>query len=111
MTDAIGHAVVLSGDLGIRTVAELLQQLRAALGEHRSVTLDCSAVTGADIAVVQLLAAARRTAAAEGRTLRLRYPPGAPLATVLTQVGLLGADGDPKAPHDEFWTGRQGLAA
>jgi ABC-type transporter Mla MlaB component len=111
MTDAIGHTVALSGDLGIRNVAELLTQLRTALSEHRSITLDCSGLTGADIATVQMLVAARKTAAAEGRALQLRYPPGVPLAALLTQIGFLTTAGAPKTPHDGFWTGRQGIAA
>ncbi len=101
------RAIELSGSLSIRDAAATLERLKAALAAATSLTIDCSALTGADLSIVQLLVAAKTSAAAEGKTLRLVAPAGSALHTLLQQSGLLGPDGEPKAPHDRFWTGAQ----
>lgn len=101
------RAIELSGSLGIRDAGATLEKLKAALATATSLTIDCSALTGADLSTVQLLAAAKRTAAAEGKTLRLMAPAGGVLNTLLQQSGILDPDGEPKAPHDRFWAGAQ----
>lgn len=99
------RAIELSGNLGIRDAAATLDRLQAALAAASSLTIDCSALTGADLSFVQMLAAARATAMADGKALRLVAPVGTPLHTLLQQSGFLGPDGSPKAPHDRFWAG------
>ncbi len=99
------HTVKLSGALNIRGAGALLDQLKSALAVADNTTLDCTGVTSADICAVQLLVAAEKSAAAEGKTLRLLAPPGTPLNSLLRQSGFLDADGKPKAPHSDVWAG------
>ncbi len=104
MTDR-DRAIELSGSLTIRDAGATLEKLKAALAGASSLTIDCAALTGADLSIVQLLAAAKLSAATEGKSLRLVAPAGGALHTLLQQSGLLDPDGRPKAPHDQFWAG------
>ncbi len=99
------RAIELSGSLSIRDAGATLERLKAALAGAASLTIDCTGLTGADLSIVQLLAAARASAAAEGKSLRLVAPAGGTLHTLLQQSGFLAPDGRPKAPHDQFWAG------
>jgi anti-anti-sigma regulatory factor len=95
------HAVALHGTLGLREAAGLTEQLAEALAAHARVVVDATALDGADIALVQVLAAARRTAADAGRSLRLVAPPGGILAQLLARAGLAAPEG---SAGDRFWT-------
>ena len=99
------RAIELSGSLGIRDAGAILERLQGALAGAHSLIIDCTALTGADLSIVQLLVSARASAAAEGKTIRLKAPAGGALDQLLRQTGFLGADGKPLAPHDDFWTG------
>ncbi len=99
------RAIELSGSLTIRDAGATLDRLKTALAGASSLTIDCSALTGADLSLVQLLAAAKASALAEGKSLRLVVPAGGALQTLLQQSGFLSPDGKPKAPHDNFWAG------
>jgi anti-anti-sigma regulatory factor len=92
------HAVALHGTVGLRDAAGLTEKLAQALAVHDRVVIDATALEQADISVVQVLAAARKTAEGAGRSLRLVAPPGGVLAQLFARAGLAAPDGDP------FWT-------
>jgi anti-anti-sigma regulatory factor len=73
--------------------------------------IDCSGILEVDLAIVQLLAAAHKTAGALGKPLRLIAPDDGPLAALLRQAGFVGADGRPLTPEGPFWINAEGKAA
>lgn len=92
--------VRLSGELTVRTIADAHQKLITALAKSEAALIDTRAVSEADLTLVQLIEAARRTAAADGKRLVLSPAPSAALTDVLQRGGFLGtADGS------SFWKG------
>lgn len=86
----------LPEELTIAEAADLRLRLLAALEGGAPVVLDGGAVADVDAAGLQLLCAARRSAAARGVKLTLRGPRGGPLARALEAAGLaLVPDGAP----------------
>ena len=79
-------------------------ELLAALRDGDGLTIDLSGLTGADMTVLQLLVAARKSALALGKPIGLTGTDG-PLRGVLERAGFIGADGQVLAPEGEFWTG------
>ena len=78
--------------------------LLAALRDGDGVTIDVSGLTGADMTVLQVLVAARKSAVALGKPIGLTGADG-PLRGVLERAGFIGADGVVLAPEGDFWTG------
>jgi len=76
----------------LRSVQPLRDKMLAALGGNSPVTLDCAAVERADVAFVQLVLAAGRSAARRGATLALTNRT-AGLDVAFRRAGL-----DPSAP-------------
>jgi ABC-type transporter Mla MlaB component len=99
MPDSDPADVVLDGALTVRTAAIVRDRLLAALAEHALVRVDCSAAESIDLSVLQLLLAARRSAAAAGKHVGLTAPAAGTLRGALEQAGLL-----PAAGADPFWT-------
>jgi anti-sigma B factor antagonist len=81
------HLVRLDGEMTIYRAAELLALLKDALSRAAPCTLDLSDVTEIDSAGVQLLIAARRTAAERGCELTLSAH-SAPVLEALNVFGL-----------------------
>ncbi|MCX7285044.1 MAG: STAS domain-containing protein [Novosphingobium sp.] len=94
MVVAIGECANIRGIEGLRTT--MLEALQA----HDAVELDASQVEDADLSFLQLVEAARKLAAAEGKPLALTAPANPFLAALLERAGFL-ADGDPSARA--FW--------
>jgi ABC-type transporter Mla MlaB component len=103
-TDAAGPVgrLVLDGALTIREIEDMHARLRDTLGAHGDVDVDCGQATDIDLSAVQLLVAARRTAAARGTRLDLVRPAGPALTAALTRGGYLTADGRPTSA-DAAW--------
>lgn len=97
------YTIPLSGDFSLKNIAELHETLRNLLAEHQSITVDTSGMTSADICTLQLLASARKTAIATGRTLDLIIPRAGALERVLTAAGFLDAQGNPQTSEGDFW--------
>ena len=88
--------VNLPQELTIAAVARLRDRLLEALAGGAPVVLDAAAVVDVDAAGLQVLCAARRSAAARGVELALRGGRGGPLARALEVAGLANApDGAP----------------
>jgi anti-anti-sigma factor len=66
-----GSAIALSGDLSIEGAAELRAALARYVAQAPEITFDLSAVTSADACTLQLLIAAKHSADATGKTLKL----------------------------------------
>jgi anti-anti-sigma regulatory factor len=108
MTTAKTHTVELEGSLSVRDAAGLAATLMAALEAHPSVCISTEAVTGADISILQVLAAAHKSAARASRGLTLKAPAEGALRRTLVAAGFVGAAGEPLAPEGMFWTGSAG---
>ena len=103
--------VTLSGALGLKDVTRVRDELLAAFEANTAVTLDCSQMTEADFAVVQLLVAAKKTASAAGTTLTLKAEKTGVLGQLLIKTGLMSAYGRPLVSDIDFWASAQGQAA
>lgn len=102
----LAHNVALQGDLGLREARQVQALLSEALGVARAVELDVRGITGLDISIVQLIAAARRSAQQRGGELTLVSEPNNVFATTVTRAGLLRADGAVRTADEGFWSGR-----
>jgi anti-anti-sigma regulatory factor len=93
--------VTFSGAATIRQIGEHHERLLAAVAGASDLVVDVSEVTSADLAFVQLIEAARRSAERRGIDVRLSAPAQGALRDVLSRGGLL----DPAQPPSlEFWT-------
>ena len=79
--------LILTGDLRLQDAVPLMRQLEEAI-DADDVSLDASAVTDADAAVVQVLLAARETARLLGRRLLLPRAAAGPLAARFAALAL-----------------------
>lgn len=101
--------LVLEGPATVRTIEPIHARLTELLAGHDAIEVDCAAVTEADLSLVQLLLAARRSAARDGKILSMTAPASSALHQALTVGGFLSADGDPRDPDAAFWLkGRDG---
>lgn len=101
-TTSSGSSVVdLSGSLVVRTAKAVHEAVLAGLKQPGTLELNISDVTEADLSFVQIVEAARRSAADAGREIRLSKPADGALRDVLDLGGFLApADADRLA----FWT-------
>ena len=83
--------IAFAGSQTVANVEEACDRLRAVLAEDGPVEIDLSAVTEADLAFVQLLLAARRSAATRKVPLSWRGP-FAPVSQVVARAGLGAAN-------------------
>jgi anti-anti-sigma regulatory factor len=104
MTGDSAHTVEIIGDAGLRNAREIADMLQAAIAEHSNIVVSLTTTTSIDITVIQLLVAARKTALAAGKSLRLRAQPNGVLRQALVKTGFVGADGRPLTPEGSFWT-------
>ncbi len=92
----------LEGPLTLQTAQELRDRLLAALAQPGDIRVDCSAVNEADLSAIQLLLAARRSAARDGRRLTLTGAAAGPLHDILCQAGFIGENSDATADSEFF---------
>jgi anti-anti-sigma regulatory factor len=92
-------ALVLDAVQNLRTIENTRELLLQNIGKNARLFIDCSGVEEADIAIVQLLISARKTAAQLGTDLRLAAVSSA-FKGVVDRAGVLGAAG-----NDPFWNG------
>ena len=99
--DASPSAAVvrLAGDLGVRTCEATHAALLNAIAARDAVVVDCTDGEEVDASFVQLLLAARKTAAGRGCRLSLSAAAGGPLLAVLVRGGFLDLD-----HPDPFWS-------
>ncbi len=96
--------IAFEGEQTIRTIGDAAARLRDALESGAVVEIDCRAVTESDLCFVQLLLAARKSAAARGVELRLAAPAEGALHACLRTGGFLGDGVDRSASTEaRFW--------
>jgi anti-anti-sigma regulatory factor len=86
--------LVLEGAATLRTAGAIHARLLEALKGDGPIEVDCGKVTEADLSLVQLLLAARRSAERGGRAFALSSPADGPLRDVLARAGLLPETGE-----------------
>ena len=89
----------------MRNIGEVYAHLVEVMRAHRHVRIDCTAATDLDLSFIQLILAARRSAAAVGKTLSLAYPANGALLVRLMQAGLVGPQ--VSAADQAFWLNKE----
>ena len=92
----------LAGGRTIRNGEQTRSLLLEALCGDLPVSLDCSAVTEADLSLVQLLLSARKSAELSGKTLTLAQPVSGVLLQALSKAGFTTSP-DPLTGGDSYW--------
>jgi chemotaxis protein CheX len=82
-----GRPLALAGELDIYGADELREALESHVGKTSSIALDLSGVSACDPVAVQLICAARRTAAAAEKPFRI-VQLSAPFALACTALGI-----------------------
>lgn len=96
------HMVVeCTGDLTITHAEILRERVLSALERAQTVDLDCSLAGEADISFLQLVIAARLSAAKRGVALRVISGGNETVAMLARAAGLIDEDDDPHGA--EFW--------
>jgi anti-anti-sigma regulatory factor len=94
------HSVRLSGTGIIRNIAQYHDVLREGLSAGTDMVLDLGDMEEVDLAFIQLIVAAQRSAEARGLSLTLSHPAPEPILQTLERGGFIGP-----APDDRrnFW--------
>lgn len=96
MNTSIARTVVpLGGDLTISRSEELRETLLTAFSTEAAVHVDCSAALSADVSFLQLIVAARASAARRGVNLTVAAPPGGPVAAAARAAGMAPLESPP----------------
>jgi ABC-type transporter Mla MlaB component len=105
VTDAAAPPVSFSveGPATLRTIDEIRGRLLDMMQRHPALAIDCGGTTEADLSLVQLLLAARRSARQAGRSITLAKPGGAVLGALLARGGFLGAPDAAATDEDVTW--------
>jgi len=97
----------LGGPRTIRVADQTRSLLLEALCAYSATSLDCSAITEADLSLVQLLISARMSAELSGKTVALAQPPGGAFLQTLSKAGFT-ASPDPLTGNDSYWIKKEG---
>ena len=87
----------------VTEIRETATTLRALIEGEDAVTIDLSDAREIDASGVQLLIAARRSAARSNNPFSILAARGGALEQALVRVGLLGADGEPRSAEEQAW--------
>ncbi len=103
MHDALSERTVsLEGGRTIRNAEQTRSLLLEALCGNSPVSLDCSAVSEADLSLVQLLLSARKSAQLSGKSLTLAQPISGALHQALSKAGFATSP-DPLTGAGSYW--------
>lgn len=91
----------LEGNLSLRDASRVCDRLREAAQSYDPVEIDIGSLTGLDISIVQLLLAARKSAARRGRNFTLSGTLTEQVREFLAGVGLI----EHQDADDAFWLG------
>jgi anti-anti-sigma regulatory factor len=83
--------IELCGDLSLPSITDAHQKVLEAFDQDLPIVIDLTGVTDADLTLVQLLEAARKSAQDRGRALSLSAPVSGATRAVLERGGFLGA--------------------
>jgi anti-anti-sigma regulatory factor len=93
----------LDGALTVARAEDVRDAVLAALAEPAGLVVDCSGATQVDLAFLQIMLAAARTAATRGTSLSLAAAPSGPLATALARGGFAPDPARSADPDHVFW--------
>jgi len=106
--------LALKGELNMRNITKAVKRIDGALMAGVPVRIDASQVTAVDVAALQALVSAHKTARSRGVPLQIQIPEGGALADGLAACGLTACD-EPAARFDgDLWIdlgGRGTMAA
>lgn len=100
MGDESQTPLVFSGSQTVRNLDETTEKLKEYIQTSDPVVIDCTRIEEVDVGFIQLLLSARRTAAAQGRIMRMTAPAGGALLTCLLNAGLLAEN---RSGSRDFW--------
>ena len=96
MPDAPTYVVGLDGPATVREAPEIAETLKRGLAAGDRIELSCDGLTEVDLAFIQIVLSARRSAVLAGKALHLSAPASGPLADALQSAGIQA---------DDFWFG------
>jgi ABC-type transporter Mla MlaB component len=97
------HRLVLDGALTIRNMPSIHSRVLGAVRRYQTIHVETAGATEVDLSFVQLLVAARRSAALEGKALSLTDPATGPVLDTLTRAGLLDPSNPDLSGNEAFW--------
>ncbi|MFN3521867.1 MAG: STAS domain-containing protein [Phenylobacterium sp.] len=97
--------VEFSGDLTIRSIAEICNHLREALQAHDDVKVSVAEDAEADLTFVQLMESARRSAESDGKRFALAQAAAGGLLETLRRGGFLSERDEARR---DFWLSTSG---
>jgi len=95
--------IVLTGELTIRTIEAAHARLRERLAQRADLEIDATGATQVDVSFIQLLLAARRSAAAAGTAVALAAPAAGALRDALIRGGFLSPVAGHSSADDAWW--------
>lgn len=101
------QVVTLGSSQTVRDTASLVEKLNAAMSGMAPIVIDGTGLVDADVATLQVLIAAFRTATAKDRRITFKSPEKGSFTAMLTQAGLVGADGRPVGAEGAFLCGQR----
>ena len=98
-----GAVFDLPASATLRSAPELREALLGRLAAAPALILDCTALAEADLSLLQLIVALRKSGAERGVTIAIKHPANGALQQLLARAGFLtGPAGDP-GNDDLFW--------
>jgi|SRR5690348_9466080 len=91
------------GSLTLAKAEAIRAALAAALDAGAPIAIDCGGATDVDVSFIQLVLAARRSAAQRGASFALATPAAGPLRAALERGGFLTATSQDGASDSDFW--------
>lgn len=86
--------IVFSTEETIRNISDAHENLSRAFAEAADILVDTSSISEVDVAFVQLIEAARKTAGAEQKQISMKVPASGALLDVLKRGGFLETQND-----------------
>jgi ABC-type transporter Mla MlaB component len=93
----------LDGSQTVRGIEATYERLSAALAQHQAVDIRCDGIAEFDLSFIQLLLAARRSAHASGKSLRLTGPATGKFRLALDRAGFLAGAAEESSQSTAFW--------
>lgn len=92
--------VAFSGVVDLRAIEPAFDRIKQAAGSGVPFVIDCAGIEEADLTFLQLVEAARCSAARAGTQIALRQPAAGAVLEILQRAGFLA---DPPDERTRFW--------
>lgn len=108
MDNCIGRNIVVIGsDARIANIADIHNKILESINDCIDIEIDCSLIEDVDLSFIQLIAAARKTAARSGGRLGLSSPAPPVMMRLLERGGFISGFGE-QSIDAAFWMAREG---